>query len=375
MGMTNLFNGKCQDRKNIVPDMIVFHKVTSPYNLMIKDYPSSKKSVNFIVDTNGNIGYVIPINKAGYLCETSMNRSLMNYYGSSNNSITKSRKLDANLYIISVDIVVNYDSYKDMPSIQKDAIIWLVNYIRSTINTNYSILIPLNKNYITGYDQIIPNTSDSYMNPGDFIYEDIIKSLNVNKNVLLSSSNSSKISHVAEYGLKVGTKVTLNNIKLYKTATSPDVKKTANGVYYLYDGIMLGNRYALTNSPEYIGLTPSSTYIKGYAYVSDIIKSNPVIPQLTEDIKTSPVNREAVNYVFSSESNSNICAGRRISLNRTAIYSSPTEKEPYSHKTGTYYLYDGISNSGRYRITNSLSNIGKTPIGDYTIGFIDGNII
>lgn len=375
MSLINIFNGKSQDRKNSIPDMIVFHKVTSPYKIMIEQYPTSKKSVNFVVDTNGNIGYIIPINKAGYLCETSINHSLMNFYRNSSNSITKSRKLDANLYTISVDIIADYDSYNDMPSIQKDAIIWLVNYIRNTVNTSYNILIPLNKDYITGYDKIIPETSDSYNNPGNFIYDDIIKSLNVNKNVLLSSAKSSKVSNIADYGFKIGTKVTFKNTKLYKTATSPEIRKTVNGTYYLYDGIIFGNRYAVTNSSSYIGLTPSSTYIKGYASVEDIIKSNPIIPQLSPNIETTPVQREVVNYSFTNDMDQNTCAGKRIVLNRSAVYSSPTATEPYSYKTGTYYLYDGISNNGKYRITNSLSNIGKTPIGDYTVGFIDGNLV
>jgi hypothetical protein len=74
-------------------------------------------------------------------------------------------------------------------------------------------------------------------------------------------------------------------------------------------------------------------------------------------------------------SGSVISAGLKIKLDNTAIYNSPTDSAPYTYKSGIFYLYDGISNNNRYRITNAITNVGKTPIGDYTIGFIDDNII
>lgn len=377
MSLVNIFTGKSQDRKGNIPDLIVFHKVTSSYKEMINLYPNSKMSVNFIIDTNGTIGYIIPIDKAGYLCETCTNPSLINYYARSRNGVVKSRKMDCNLYAITIDIVCNYDSYDDMPYEQLQSIIWLVNYIRNVVNTMYGVLIPLNNNFITGYDKIIPDTASSINNPGNFIYDKIIQSLNVNKNVLLSSSRSSKVSKIVDYGFKVGTKLTLSNVKLYTTATSTVVKRTAHGTYYLYDGIILGNRYAVVNAVEHIGKTPSSVYIKGYISVDDVINGSPVIPELTDNITTSPANKVSIEYdsILNSSGDSSYHAGKKVVLNKTAIYSTPTDTEPFSYKTGTYYLYDGVNNNNRYRITNIITNVGKTPIGDYTVGFIDCNIL
>ena len=375
MALTKIFNGKSQDRKNNIPDMIVFHKIMMSYKQALDVYKTGNQSVNFVVNTDGNIGYIIPISKAGYLCETSTNATLMNYYARSSNRIVKTRRNDANLYCITIDVICDYDDDNDMPQEQYESIVWLINYIRSTVHSNYGIMIPLNKNYITGYDQIIPETSYSIDNPGEFIYDKIISSLSISKTALLSLA-SSKVKNIADLKLKVGTKITLKDAKIYDTATSTNVKKIASGIYYLYDGIILGNRYAITNSAEYIGKTPSSTFIKGYIYVEDILNSNPVIPEVSDNITPSnPYSRSSSEVIFHNSANQAICAGKKITLNKTAVYSSPTEETPFSYKTGTYYLYDGISNNGRYRITNVITNVGKTPIGDYTIGFIDSGAI
>ncbi len=63
--------------------------------------------------------------------------------------------------------------------------------------------------------------------------------------------------------------------------------------------------------------------------------------------------------------------GRAIRLNNTALFGSASAKTAAGRKTGTYYLYDGVEISGRYRITNSAANCGKTPMGKYVTGYIN----
>jgi hypothetical protein len=370
MGLTNYFIGKSQDRSGRIPDLIVFHKVINTFSNMLKAYPNSDKSVNFIINKDGNIGGIIPIAKAGYLCETSINKTLLTYYARAKNSVVRSRKLDANLYAISIDVVV--DNMTDgITYDQKQSCIWLINHIRNTIQNSYNILIPLNTNYITGYDQILPSISDSLNNPGDsFPYNEFINALNPTKNSVIGGSNNNYNA------LRVGTKVTLNNIKLYSTATSPSIKEVISGTYYLYDGILLGNRYAITQFAECVKAVPTSSYIKGYIYADDVLVSNPIIPTLANvDYTKTPSQSISSISVNLGSSGSVVSAGLKVKLDNTAIYNSPTDKDPYTYKTGVFYLYDGISNNNRYRITNSITNVGKTPIGDYTVGFIDDNVI
>ena len=63
--------------------------------------------------------------------------------------------------------------------------------------------------------------------------------------------------------------------------------------------------------------------------------------------------------------------GRAIRLNNTALYGSASSKTAAGRKTGTFYLYDGVEISGRYRITTSAANCGKTPTGNYVTGYIN----
>ena len=55
-----------------------------------------------------------------------------------------------------------------------------------------------------------------------------------------------------------------------------------------------------------------------------------------------------------------IKAGAKVTLNKTKLYASSTSGSAAGTKTGTYYLWDGSVKSGRIRITNTSSNVGKS---------------
>lgn len=63
--------------------------------------------------------------------------------------------------------------------------------------------------------------------------------------------------------------------------------------------------------------------------------------------------------------------GRAVRLNNTALYGSASAKTAAGRKTGTYYLYDGVEISGRYRVTTNAANCGKRPTGQYVTGYIN----
>ena len=64
-------------------------------------------------------------------------------------------------------------------------------------------------------------------------------------------------------------------------------------------------------------------------------------------------------------------AGRKIALKDAPLYTSATTGKVTRKLSGTYYLYDGQAFSGRYRITTSAANCGKTPTGNYVTGYIN----
>ena len=63
--------------------------------------------------------------------------------------------------------------------------------------------------------------------------------------------------------------------------------------------------------------------------------------------------------------------GQKVELSGVSLYTSSTAKNPSGKKTGTYFIYDGKVLNGRIRITNSSSNVGKTPVGNYVTGWVN----
>ncbi len=63
-------------------------------------------------------------------------------------------------------------------------------------------------------------------------------------------------------------------------------------------------------------------------------------------------------------------AGQKVVLKNAKLYSSAYSDVVAGHISGTYYIYDGIYFEARYRVTNSLANVERKPIGKYVTGFV-----
>ena len=63
--------------------------------------------------------------------------------------------------------------------------------------------------------------------------------------------------------------------------------------------------------------------------------------------------------------------GDAVTLKNTPVYVSSTAKNPTARLSGKYYIYDGEKVGGRYRITNSKSNVGRKPMINYVTGWIN----
>ena len=63
-------------------------------------------------------------------------------------------------------------------------------------------------------------------------------------------------------------------------------------------------------------------------------------------------------------------AGAAVTLNNAPFYVSSTATQPATHKSGTFYFYDGILVAGRYRITNTADRCGKLPVGKNVTGWV-----
>lgn len=64
-------------------------------------------------------------------------------------------------------------------------------------------------------------------------------------------------------------------------------------------------------------------------------------------------------------------AGQKVELKNAPLYATATTNKVAARKTGTFYLYDGKNMSGRYRVTNTASRVGKTPVGQSVTGYVN----
>ena len=63
--------------------------------------------------------------------------------------------------------------------------------------------------------------------------------------------------------------------------------------------------------------------------------------------------------------------GQRVTLQNAPLFSSDSAKTFSKKISGTYYIYDGkVCANGRYRITNTAANCGKTPVVSYVTGYV-----
>lgn len=64
-------------------------------------------------------------------------------------------------------------------------------------------------------------------------------------------------------------------------------------------------------------------------------------------------------------------AGQKVMLKNAKLYSAASSKTVAGRLNGEYFIYDGIYFGGRYRVTNSIKNVERKPIGKYVTGFVD----
>lgn len=81
--------------------------------------------------------------------------------------------------------------------------------------------------------------------------------------------------------------------------------------------------------------------------------------------KVQEIVRKLMNPVPSA--NVQMVRGTKVRLSGK-LFASATATSGNT-KTATYYLYDGVLVNGRYRLTTTKANCGRTPIGSYVTGW------
>lgn len=175
-------------------------------------------------------------------------------------------------------------------------------------------------------------------------YKTMVKDiLNEKSQTVIKPTSTSATSNYT-----AGQAVSLSNVSLYASSTTKNVSKKITGTYYLWSKDVVSNRIRITTPKSNVGKTGQVT---GWIDVS-------AIGGTTTNTNT---NTTVTTYK----------KGDAVNLVNKPLYASSSSTKFVSKKTGTYYIYDGVKTNGRYRITNSVQNCGRTPVASYVTGWIE----
>ena len=147
-----------ESRRGCVPDMIVNHitaasTASSSINWFLNS--TSQASSNYIVDKDGTVYEMVPIEQAAWANGTTSNGDNRDYRKATNN-IVKSRSHNANLYTVSIEHV--NEGGGALTDAQLAATIELHKYIRAEVQRIYGRTIPADRAHIVGHYEITPIT-------------------------------------------------------------------------------------------------------------------------------------------------------------------------------------------------------------------------
>lgn len=172
------------------------------------------------------------------------------------------------------------------------------------------------------------------------VTSDFYKYYGLTKNDVYKNVTVPTTSTTQPATIKAGQKVILKNNTLYASASAKS-GTNKSGTYYVYNTEVVSNRIRITNSVSNVGKTPVGTYVSGWVDISIV-----------------------------NNTSTAVSAGTKVELSNTELYASANVSKSSSKKSGTYYIYNNEIINNRIRITNSASNVGKTPMSNYVTGWI-----
>jgi len=207
----------------------------------------------------------------------------------------------------------------------------------------------------------VPGTS------GDIDVDKCFKDLTKVTGISLVNGNSTVIKEdkkeevkpsnpvVSNGSLTAGTKITLSNTPLYGSSSSSRAVSRKYGTFYIYSNEVINGKIRITNSLANVGRTPAGSYVTGWIDVTSILNTAKVDTPTT--VKANPVVKKFE-------------AGTKITVSGGCLYSSSSTSTASRKLNGTFYIYSNEIINGRIRITNSPSNVGRTPVGSYVTGWV-----
>lgn len=164
------------------PDVIVFHITDGAFDGACAWLCSKQSgiSAHFVVGRDGRIAQLVDLKNAAY-CNGTQSGSPggYEYVGRATAALVKSRRVNANLYTVSIECEGwTSSTHGFLTDTQFAALVELVGYIRQQVKAIYGTDIPCDRMHLIGHNEIAPVEKPDC--PGrDFPWPKLIGALNI----------------------------------------------------------------------------------------------------------------------------------------------------------------------------------------------------
>lgn len=189
-------------RKNIIPDIIVYH-ITSSYDKAISIFydRNSDVSSHFVIGKDGKSKQILDLKDSSWANGTSSSDESDVYYKLATNKYIKERKENANYYTYSIECETLDGT---LTHIQYEKIVDITLQIINHIEKEYNVMFNIDREHLIGHNEVNPivRTIDPGIKfPLERIIDDVKRKYE-NINIIVESSIR-----------EIGTKAINNNIK------------------------------------------------------------------------------------------------------------------------------------------------------------------
>lgn len=162
------------------PDMICFHITEGSYagavNWLCNS--ASEASAHFVIAQDGRIAQLVDLKESAWTQGTSTDPNSKVFYGKSTLEVVRSRKTNANYYMIGIETEGVWSKTKGkLTDKQLEAAVWLVKYIKEEVKRIFGVDIPIDRDHIVGHYQVAPITKPNCPGPA-FQFDEIIARAN-----------------------------------------------------------------------------------------------------------------------------------------------------------------------------------------------------
>lgn len=177
MNITHYSSPNYGSRCGWKPDVIVCHITDGAYNGAVSWLCSKESGISshFVLSRTGQISQLVDIRNEAY-CNGTRSTPGYEYVGRATAALVKSRKVNANLYTVSIECEGDSTTHGILTDAQFTALVSLIAYIKQQIKIYYGTDISLDRTHIIGHCEIAPREKPDC--PGaNFPYAKLIEAL------------------------------------------------------------------------------------------------------------------------------------------------------------------------------------------------------